>query len=70
MREMLNPQPVDMIGEDCERLPIGEVTELQIQMGCNHGDSELQSLYLEETEAGNLPEYDPEEFFERFCQPL
>ena len=28
-RYSLNPQPVDKIGENCERLPIGEVTYLQ-----------------------------------------
>ncbi len=72
MREsMLDPQRVDMIGEDCERLPIGVVRELQEQFGVNHGDSDdketwFQDFQEEETEAGNLPVYDAAEFFERF----
>lgn len=28
-------QPADMIGEDCERLSIADVRELQAQLNCN-----------------------------------
>ena len=37
-RYSLNPQPVDMIGENCERLPIGEVTYLQDSHNVNQCD--------------------------------
>lgn len=37
-RYSLNPQPVDKIGENCERLPIGEVTYLQAAHNVNHCD--------------------------------
>ena len=41
MPVQLNPQPVDMIGEYCERLPVGEVTELQFAHNVNiSGDCE------------------------------
>ena len=39
-RYSLNPQPVDMIGENCERLPIGEVTYLQDAHNVNAMDAE------------------------------
>ena len=71
MRDFLNPQPVDMIGEDCERLPIGEVTELQVVMNCNLDDSEFAEFYLEECGSEDaLCEVDEIEFFDRFCAPV
>lgn len=39
-RYSLNPQAVDMIGENCERLPIGEVTYLQDLHNVNAMDAE------------------------------
>ena len=39
-RYSLNPQPCDMIGENCERLPIGEVTYLQDLHNVNLTDAE------------------------------
>lgn len=68
IRDHLNPQPADKIGEDCERLPVGEVTELQIAMNCNLDDSEFAEFYFEEIGAGNdaLTEIDESEFFYRY----
>ena len=65
-RDHFNPQPVDKIGYDCERLPIGEVTEMQIAFNCNLSDSEFAEFYLEETESGNISEISEEEWFDRF----
>lgn len=39
-RYSLNPQPVDKIGENCERLPVGEVTYLQDLHNVNLFDAE------------------------------
>ncbi len=67
----LNPQPADMAGEICERLPLGVVQELQAQL---HADAlegeEYCDFVREETEFHGLVEVDADEFFDRFCSPL
>jgi hypothetical protein len=66
--EMLNPQPCDMIGENCERLPVGEVSELQIML-CEPLTGEEFCEFLND-EIGEFPGLcivDGEEFYMRFC---
>lgn len=48
-RYSLNPQPVDKIGENCERLPVGEVTYLQNMLNVNATDpDETGETYFDE----------------------
>jgi hypothetical protein len=64
----LNPQPCDKIGEDCERLPIGEVTELQNIYSQYLTDEEYCEFLAEESgEFPGLCIVDSEEFYLRFC---
>ena len=44
-------QPVDMIGENAERLTVADVREAQIAFGVNLGDSEDQSTWFDECDA-------------------
>lgn len=58
--------PVDRIGEDCERLPVGDVRELNIQFNCNHDDSEEMETWFDEVtyHEDNLTIVDDDYFFE------
>ena len=58
-------QPVDMIGEDCERLPIGDVTELQSEFNVNLND-EGEIWFDEEIHVGYVETIDEDEFFNRY----
>ena len=64
-RYSLNPQPVDMIGENCERLPIGEVTYLQDLHNVNLTDAEDngETYFDEDYHADDLTEVDAGFFF-------
>lgn len=64
-RYSLNPQPVDKIGEYCERLPIGEVTYLQDLHNVNLLDAEDNGeTYLNtDPEVYEYTEVDIETFF-------
>lgn len=57
--------PVDRIGEDCERLPVGDVRELNIQFNCNHDDSEEMETWFDELtyHEDNLTIIDDDYFF-------
>jgi hypothetical protein len=40
-----------MIGENAERLTVGDVRDAQITFGVNHGDSEDQATWFDEADA-------------------
>lgn len=58
-------QPVDMIGEDCERLPIADVTEMQSAFNVNLND-EGEIWFDEEIPVGYTEDIDEDEFFNRY----
>ena len=58
-------QPADMIGEDCERLPIGDVAELQSEFNVNLND-EGEAWFDEEITVGYVDTIDEDEFFNRY----
>ena len=60
---VLNPQPVDMIGNDCERLPVGDVAELQSLFNVNTSEDEW---FDEEIPIAYVNVVDEEEFFQRY----
>lgn len=64
----LNPQRADMIGDDCERLPLGEVTELQNQLNVNAMDAEDngETWLDEEIPVACVSIIDEDEFFQRY----
>lgn len=67
----LDPQRCDMIGDDCERLPIGEVTELQNALCAGLTDEEYCEFLAEEI--GEFPDLiivDDAEMWDRFCSPM
>jgi hypothetical protein len=67
----LGPQRCDMIGEDCERLPIGEVTELQNLLCAGLTDEEYCEFLSDELGPyAGLYEVDGQEMWDRFCQPM
>ncbi len=47
-------QRCDMIGEDCERLPIGDVATLQIQFAANQGCSDDADTWFDESDPVEL----------------
>ena len=67
----LGPQPCDMIGDDCERLPVGEVTELQNMLCAGLTDEEYCEFLSDELGPyAELHECDESEMWDRFCQPM
>jgi hypothetical protein len=61
-RYSLNTQPVDMIGENCERLPVGEVTYLQDSHNVNMCD-ECDNWFDDEPYVVEFSEVDIETLF-------
>ena len=62
-RYSLNPQPADKLGEYCERLPIGEVTELQDMLNCNTCDENSETWLDSDPYVFEFAEVDIETFF-------
>lgn len=57
----------DHVVSDINRLPTADIRELQIQMNCNHDDSEdMETWFDEEIPVGYTETIDEDEFFNRY----
>ena len=61
-RYSLNPQPVDKIGENCERLPAFDVIAFQNMFNCNNCEDNGETYFDEDFHVADLSIVGPEYF--------